>query len=254
MKFSHDVLYSFTEIVYYLIERGENMEQIKIGRFIAELRKSKGMTQEEMAERLGVSGKTVSRWENGRNLPDASLFEPVCELLDITLTELFCGEKIEQTQIVEKAEESMAATVDYAEKTVKRQNKRFVAVIAAFAVTLVGMLVLFEAVYFTPCASHPGDVSQWQGLFPAHSAYLLALNDENKPVFADPVKALAQAKVDYSEAISAVKSEHHLLPLSRYYYNAYGVFGWQIVTDDDMLCKQGAQLSQFIDIYENSFR
>ena len=41
------------------------MEQIKIGRFIAELRKSKGMTQEEMAERLGVSGKTVSRWENG---------------------------------------------------------------------------------------------------------------------------------------------------------------------------------------------
>jgi len=51
--------------VYYLIERGENMEQIKIGRFIAELRKSKGMTQEEMAERLGVSGKTVSRWENG---------------------------------------------------------------------------------------------------------------------------------------------------------------------------------------------
>ena len=44
------------------------MEQIKIGRFIAELRKSKGMTQEEMAERLGVSGKTVSRWENGVSL------------------------------------------------------------------------------------------------------------------------------------------------------------------------------------------
>ena len=65
MKFSHDVLYSFAETVYYFIERGENMEQIKIGRFIAELRKSKGMTQEEMAERLGVSGKTVSRWENG---------------------------------------------------------------------------------------------------------------------------------------------------------------------------------------------
>ena len=60
------------------------MDQIKTGRFIAELRKSKGMTQEKMAEQLGVSGKTVSRWENGRNLPDASLFEPVCELLDIT--------------------------------------------------------------------------------------------------------------------------------------------------------------------------
>lgn len=115
MKFSHDVLYSFTEIVYYLIERGENMEQIKIGRFIAELRKSKGMTQEEMAERLGVSGKTVSRWENGRNLPDASLFEPVCELLDITLTELF-AEKNRADADRRKAEESMAATVDYAEK------------------------------------------------------------------------------------------------------------------------------------------
>lgn len=187
-------------------------------------------------------------------MPDASLFEPVCELLDITLTELFCGEKIEQTQIVAKAEESMAATVDYAEKTVRRQNKRLIALAAAFAVVVVGLLVLFEAVYFSPFASHPGDVSQWQGLFPSHSAYRLALNDENKPVFADPAKALAQAKVDYSDAIRAVRSEHHLLPLSRYYYNAYGVFGWQIVTDNDMLRNQGAQLSQFIDIYENSFR
>lgn len=141
------------------------MEQIKIGRFIAELRKSKGMTQEEMAERLGVSGKTVSRLENGRNLPDAALFEPVCELLNITLTELFCGERIEQTQIVEKAEESMAATVDYAEKTVKRQNKRLIAVIAAFAVTLAGMLVLFEAVYFTPAPRIPVMYRSGRGCF-----------------------------------------------------------------------------------------
>ena len=68
------------------------MDQTKIGKFIAELRRDRGMTQEQMAEKLGVSAKSVSRWENGRNLPDASLFEPMCELLQISLTEL-CAAK-----------------------------------------------------------------------------------------------------------------------------------------------------------------
>ena len=72
------------------------MDQIKIGKFISEQRKNKGMTQIEFAEKLGVTNKSVSRWETGRNMPDVSLFIPICELLEISVNELITGEKIEK--------------------------------------------------------------------------------------------------------------------------------------------------------------
>ena len=230
------------------------MDQIKIGKFIAELRKGRGMTQEQMAEKLEVSAKSISRWENGRNLPDASLFEPLCELLQISLTELLCGERVERQDIAQRAEQSLALNVNETVLIKKKLNKRLTAVIAAFAVLIAGLLLAVNLIMFTPCAYHDGDVSQWQELFPAHSAYKLALNSDNKPVFKDPERALEQAKVDYSDAIGIIKKEHHLLPLSKYYYSAYGSYGWQIVTDDEMISEQGRKLSQLVDIYENSFR
>lgn len=230
------------------------MDQLKIGKFIAELRKSKSMTQEEMAEKLGVSNKSVSRWENGRNLPDASLFEPICELLGISLTELFCGEKIEDAEMVSKVEQNIVSTIDYTEKTARCLSRRMKAAAVLAVIAAAAMLIIINSICFTPCASHAGDVSKWQGFFPVHSAYRLELNDADMPVFADPNKALNQAKVDYSDAIEFMKGEYHLLPLSKYYYKAYGTYGWQLETNDEILQGQGNSLSNFVDIYENSFR
>ena len=68
------------------------MDQNKIGKFIAECRKNKKLTQEELANKLNVSNKSVSRWENGVNMPDISLFKPLCEILDISIEELLSGE------------------------------------------------------------------------------------------------------------------------------------------------------------------
>ena len=70
------------------------MNQIEIGKFIAECRKSKGMTQSRLAEILNTSNKSVSKWENGSCLPDASLYEPLCAVLGITINELFAGQRI----------------------------------------------------------------------------------------------------------------------------------------------------------------
>ena len=70
------------------------MNQIEIGRFIAECRKSKNMTQTQLAEILNTTNKSVSKWENGICLPDASLYEPLCDILGITINELFAGRKI----------------------------------------------------------------------------------------------------------------------------------------------------------------
>lgn len=67
------------------------MDRMRIGRFIAACRKEKGITQERLAEMLGVTGKSVSKWENGICLPDAVLYERLCAALEITISELFAG-------------------------------------------------------------------------------------------------------------------------------------------------------------------
>ena len=80
------------------------MNQISIGNFITKKRKEKNMTQAALAERLGVSNKTISKWETGKCMPDYSVIEPLCKELDITVAELLDGE--------EKADNSIRAYDD----------------------------------------------------------------------------------------------------------------------------------------------
>lgn len=80
------------------------MNQNKIGAFISERRRAKGWTQNQLAEKLEITDKAVSKWETGRSLPDLSLFVPLCNLLDITLNELFAGECIPEENLKEKTD------------------------------------------------------------------------------------------------------------------------------------------------------
>lgn len=95
------------------------MNQIKIGRFIAEMRKNQNLTQSEFANLLGISNKTVSKWECGNGMPEVSLMLPVCELLKISLNELFSGEKLTDADYKVKAEENMMKLVEEAERMKK---------------------------------------------------------------------------------------------------------------------------------------
>ena len=70
------------------------MNQEKIGKFLSECRKQKQLTQEQLAVQLGVTSKSISKWETGNCLPDASKYKPLCEILDITVNELFAGERL----------------------------------------------------------------------------------------------------------------------------------------------------------------
>lgn len=83
------------------------MDQTKIGKFILECRKAKGLTQEELGEKLGVTSKSISRWENGNTMPDYSLLKNICKDLDITVNELLSGEKIKREHYLEKSEENL---------------------------------------------------------------------------------------------------------------------------------------------------
>ena len=82
------------------------MDQEKIGKFIAELRKEKNMTQQELADKLGVTDRAISHWENGRRLPEYSLLKDLCCILSISINELFSGERISNGDYKKKADEN----------------------------------------------------------------------------------------------------------------------------------------------------
>ena len=95
------------------------MDQIRIGQFIAAQRKLLGMTQAELAEKLGITDRAVSKWERGKGMPDASLMLALCEALNITVNELLRGEKIEMENNNEKNEELLLELA----KSIEQKNK-----------------------------------------------------------------------------------------------------------------------------------
>ena len=96
------------------------MDQQKIGRFIAQMRKEKSLTQRGLADTLCISDKTVSKWENGKGMPEVSLMMPLCEALDITANELLSGERLSQDDYIRKAEENIMALVKEREESKKK--------------------------------------------------------------------------------------------------------------------------------------
>ena len=80
------------------------MDQIKIGKFIAELRHSGNMTQEVLGLKIGVTNKTISRWENGNYTPDIEMFKLLSEIFRVSINELLCGERLNYTDFREKAD------------------------------------------------------------------------------------------------------------------------------------------------------
>ena len=82
------------------------MDQQKIGTFISECRKEKGLTQAQFAEKLGVSDKSVSRWENGRTMPDMSLYEDICGILGVQVSELLYARRMEDQEKITRGERS----------------------------------------------------------------------------------------------------------------------------------------------------
>lgn len=95
------------------------MDQIKIGKFIAECRKEKKLTQAQLAERLGITDKAVSKWERGLSLPDSSIMLELCTLLGITVNELLSGEEISMENQNQKNEELLLEM----SKELERKNK-----------------------------------------------------------------------------------------------------------------------------------
>ena len=122
------------------------MNQEKIGKFILELRREKNMTQQELADRIGVTDRAISKWENGRGLPDLSLMMPLCKELGITINELISGEQIEKEDYQSKLEENIFKTIDYTNKKIANKNKIFKIVVGTIItiVLIVGLMFFVD--------------------------------------------------------------------------------------------------------------
>lgn len=125
------------------------MNQEKIGKFIAENRKLKKMTQVELAEKLGVSDRSVSKWENGKCMMDLSLFEPLCKELDISINELLSGERISKEEYQEKLEENIVNTIDYSKKEIEKEKIK-----KSYIIMIIGAIIGLSAfIMFDPESS-----------------------------------------------------------------------------------------------------
>lgn len=113
------------------------MNNVKIGTFIAQLRKAKNMTQKDLAEKLNITDKAVSKWERGISLPDITILPDLSGILDITVTELLNGEKEnnEEDSCSDNSNETVLAAIQYADGEVKKKTKN-IKILCAVSITI----------------------------------------------------------------------------------------------------------------------
>ena len=116
------------------------MNQEKIGKFIAKLRKQNKLTQEQLAEKLGITKNAVSKWERGLGLMDLSLLKPLSQILGVSITEILNGEKVNKEEINNKSEEVLIDTLDYSSKEIKKLKKN--KLITIFLTTVITILII----------------------------------------------------------------------------------------------------------------
>ncbi len=125
------------------------MDMQKVGTFLAELRKERNLTQDELGEKIGVTNKTVSRWENGNYLPPAEILQILSELYDVSINELLSGGRLDEKHYKENAEEYIVA--DLMKKRNEAKKRLTVSCIVAAITILAGLsIVLLSALLSAP--------------------------------------------------------------------------------------------------------
>ena len=153
------------------------MDQKRIGAFIAQCRKEKNLTQMQLAETLGITNQAVSKWENGRGMPDVSLLQPLCDVLGISLNELFSGEHISAEEYKGKAEENISKLFKEKQIANLRPVKYLFSVCAnaALFVAVIELAVGLVGNFFNSTILEPMliNVSAWLILFLASMSKLV---------------------------------------------------------------------------------
>lgn len=128
------------------------MDQIRIGEYIAKKRKGKNLTQEELAEKLGITDRAISKWENGVCMPDASNIPFLCKILGISINDLFSGDDVDMKDQVKKAEDNLLSL----KKDEEEMNKKLF-----IAVNIIGFASTIFFIGFTFLLCYTMEESKW---------------------------------------------------------------------------------------------
>lgn len=136
------------------------MDQVKVGSFIAQIRKEEGMTQKELAGAIGVSDKTISKWECGNGMPELSMLIPLCELLKINVNELLSGERLSHDNYSRKAEENIMSLMQEKEENKKQYKRNGWSTVFMFILTV---LTVYAVIGYTLFLSLGASVQEGYG-------------------------------------------------------------------------------------------
>ena len=129
------------------------MDQIRIGAFLKALRKEKGLTQEQLAEKLAVSGRTVSRWETGSNMPDIGMLVVLADFYGVSIPELINGER-KSENMNQETRDTAIAMAEYSQVTAKSSRRK---VIGILFITF-GLFIIISALSIFPSESSWGSI------------------------------------------------------------------------------------------------
>ncbi len=123
--------------------KSSTRQQDKIGKFIQSLRKEKNLTQQELADIIGVTDRAISKWENGRGLPDYSLLRPLSDALGIGINELLNGERIKREEKEKRFEDTIINTIRYSKKKLNNTKVIFGVILSLIVIILITLITLF---------------------------------------------------------------------------------------------------------------
>ena len=138
------------------------MDQIKIGVFLKALRRGKALTQEQLAEQLGVSGRTVSRWETGSNMPDLGMLVELAEFYGVSIPEIIKGER-KSENMDQKIKETAVAMAEYSQVTAKIGTRRVIGIL----LSVFGLFIIVSALSIFPAES------SWGGIYATFGSIVL---------------------------------------------------------------------------------
>ena len=118
------------------------MNQVKIGEFLRELRKGKGLTQEQLAEQFNISRRSVSRWETGSNMPDVGLLIEIADFFEVDIREIIDGER-KSENMDNETRDTLKKVAEYAAEEKKRIQNKLVNLVAACAIVMICCATLF---------------------------------------------------------------------------------------------------------------
>ena len=120
------------------------MDQIKIGKFITECRKKKNLTQAQLAEKLNLTNRAISKWETGKAMPDSDIMLALCDILEISVNELLCGEKMDAEQKNDQTSELIFQMAKNEERYHKRLRSSAYLILATSLIALVCLVTIIS--------------------------------------------------------------------------------------------------------------